>query len=275
MSFLDRFYFIVKMQIFKNLVSFLLAKEIKSRQAKELNKGFTLLELLIVIAILATLATIVVLVLNPAETLKKSRDTQRMSDMSSLKSAIGLYATTVTPVYLAGAASNAACQVGVNGWTGETASGLIYYSVSSGTDGEDITDLTLDGSTFTSTGNSQTADLATGALTDGTGWIPIKFDNITGGSPISGLPVDPINDISYGTSAASTMTSEALVYRYACNTDNLTYEINATLESAEMTTAPNDRRTKDGGNSLLMYEVGTNLKILGVNNATTVSTAGF
>ena len=242
-------------------------------QQSKLQKGFTLLELLIVIAILATLATIVVLVLNPAETLKKSRDTQRISDMSSLKSAIGLYATTVTPVYLAGATDNTECQVGTNGWTGETATGLIYYSVDATS--EDITDVTLDGSTFTSTGNSQPADSATGALTDGTGWIPINFDNIVGGTPISGLPVDPTNDVSYGTSEVSTVTSEALVYRYACNIDNLTYEINATLESTEMTTAPNDRRLKDGGNSALMYEVGTNLKILGSNNASAVSAAGF
>ena len=47
-------------------------------------KGFTLLELLIVIAIIAVLSVILVLVLNPAETLKKSRDTQRMSDLSTL-----------------------------------------------------------------------------------------------------------------------------------------------------------------------------------------------
>lgn len=238
-------------------------------------KGFTLLELLIVIAILAVLATIVVLVLNPGETLAKSRDTQRLSDLATVKSAISLYTTTVTPIYLAGASSNAACQIGTNGWTGETATGLIYYSVPSGADGEDITDVTLDTVTFTSTGNSQTADLATGALVDGTGWIPVNFGAITGGSPISGLPVDPVNDVSYGTSTASTVTSEALVYRYACNVDNKTFEINAQLESSEYTTAPNDKRTRDGGNSALMYEVGTNLKILGANSASAVSTAGF
>ena len=40
-------------------------------------KGFTLLELLIVIAIIAILSVVLVIVLNPAETLRKSRDAQR------------------------------------------------------------------------------------------------------------------------------------------------------------------------------------------------------
>jgi len=43
-------------------------------------KGFTLLELLIVIGILAILSTTVVLVINPAELLKKARDSQRISE---------------------------------------------------------------------------------------------------------------------------------------------------------------------------------------------------
>ncbi|MCK5085475.1 prepilin-type N-terminal cleavage/methylation domain-containing protein, partial [Candidatus Parcubacteria bacterium] len=53
-------------------------------------EGFTLLELLIVIAILAILSAVLILILNPAETMKKSRDTQRMSDLATMKTAIGL-----------------------------------------------------------------------------------------------------------------------------------------------------------------------------------------
>ena len=59
-------------------------------------RGFTLLELLIVIAILAILAAVVILVLNPAQTLMQARDAQRLSDLSTMKSAIGLYLTTKT-----------------------------------------------------------------------------------------------------------------------------------------------------------------------------------
>src|SRR3989338_7505949 len=60
-----------------------------------LRKGFTLIELLIVIGILAILATTVVLVLNPAQILAESRDTQRVSDLGAVQSAIGLYLATV------------------------------------------------------------------------------------------------------------------------------------------------------------------------------------
>ena len=47
------------------------------------DKGFTLLELLIVIGILGVLSVALVFVLNPAESLKKARDSQRMSDLTT------------------------------------------------------------------------------------------------------------------------------------------------------------------------------------------------
>ena len=59
-----------------------------------MKKGFTLIELLIVIGVLAILATSVVLVLNPAQMIAQARDSQRISDLSSIKSAIALYLTT-------------------------------------------------------------------------------------------------------------------------------------------------------------------------------------
>ncbi|MEK7094356.1 MAG: prepilin-type N-terminal cleavage/methylation domain-containing protein [Patescibacteria group bacterium] len=56
-------------------------------------KGFTLIELLIVIAIIAVLSVVVVLTLNPAELLRRARDSTRISDMSSLNSALNNYRT--------------------------------------------------------------------------------------------------------------------------------------------------------------------------------------
>ncbi len=53
-------------------------------------KGFTLLELLIVIGILAILAAVTILVINPAELLKRARDSSRISDLNTLKTVIGL-----------------------------------------------------------------------------------------------------------------------------------------------------------------------------------------
>ena len=58
---------------------------------KKIQRGFTLLELLIVITILAILTLVVVLFINPVEMLKKSRDVQRMSDLATLNAAIVLF----------------------------------------------------------------------------------------------------------------------------------------------------------------------------------------
>ncbi len=54
-------------------------------------KGFTLIELLVVIAILAVLMSVVVITINPAEMLKKSRDSRRVSDLDALRTALNLY----------------------------------------------------------------------------------------------------------------------------------------------------------------------------------------
>jgi prepilin-type N-terminal cleavage/methylation domain-containing protein len=217
-------------------------------------RGFTLLELLIVITIIAILSVSLVLVINPAETLKKSRDSQRISDLNTLKSAIGIYSTSTSTPYLAGSMSNAGCKTGGAGGTYGVGS-KVYYSYPSDGRGAAITDTTLDGDTDPTAGQVVTANLG---LTDGTGWLPINFDSLTSGSPISNLPIDPVNTVT----SVSAVAGTDLVYRYACNSTSLTYELNAKLESVEFTTT-NDKQGTDGGNNSSLYEVGTNLKILG------------
>lgn len=210
-------------------------------------KGFTLLELLIVIAILATLAVIIVLVLNPAETLKKARDVQRMSDLSTLKTAVGLVLTSSTTPLLSGTAGNQLCY----GGTGDDS---IWYSLPSSSL---ITDPTLDGGSGSVPDPIQVGAAST-TLTDGTGWIPINFDWLPGGSPISNLPVDPTNTIADLTGVVNT----DFVYRYACKKSNTTFEVDAVLESNAFTVDDN-KMASDGGNNSNYYETGTNLKILG------------
>src|SRR5680860_44145 len=119
----------------------------------KIKKGFTLLELLIVIGILAILSTTVVLVINPAQLLKKARDSQRISDLNTMKTAIAYYITeTTTP--------------------------------SIGTVSKTFSDV--------ATASCFGAASSTQALTTaGLGWIPINFDGMTGGSPIGSLPPDP------------------------------------------------------------------------------------
>ena len=218
---------------------------------KNKNGGFTLLELLIVIAIIAILSVALVIVLNPAETLKKARDAQRISDLSTIKTAMGLYMTSVASPTLGEGAANTTCQAAAGTWQ---AGDKIAYSTPSTTA---ITDASLDGA-----GGAVDLQAATPGLTDGNGWIPVNFGAISGGSPISNLPVDPINDAAFGTSELSAITSEALVYRYGCSVVPLGFEIDAQLES-EAYTVTDDKRLSDGGNNDDMYETGTVLTILG------------
>lgn len=221
------------------------------------NQGFTLLELLIVIAIIAILSVILVLVLDPAETLKKSRDSQRMSDLSTLKTALGLYSTSVTSPLMAGA-NNTGCKGDSGVITWKLSEDQIYYSYPSDAPGAPITDKILDASTFTSTFGGKQSTNANLALTDGNGWLPVNLSALPGGSPISNLPIDPVNTMTVGAVA-----STDLVYRYACLEKTLKYEIDAKLESAAYTVDDN-KMSKDGGNNASYFEVGTDLSILGV-----------
>lgn len=206
-------------------------------------KGFTLLELLIVIAILAILSAVLILILNPAETMKKSRDSQRMSDLATMKTAIGLYMTNVsTPDLSTDTTDNARC-------VGGTGIVTVFYSSD-----ETITD------TLVNSGVTPLSSPGTGV--NGAGWVPVDFTQIPGGSPISNLPIDPLNTIARGSSTPAAITNEASAYRYSCDANDMTFEINAILES-DAFTVTDDKRASDGGNNANLYEVGTKLTILG------------
>jgi len=177
--------------------------------------GFTLLELLIVIAIIAILSVALIIVINPAETLKKSRDANRISDLNTIKTALGIYLTSTTTPNLGGAgiADSAADTVCTNSLT---------------------------------TPRSSTTTVTAGQMVDGapTNWITVNLNSLTSGSPISNLPLDPLNSGIYG-------------YTYKCNNATKTFEVSATLESAEYA----GKMTTDGGNEATRYEVGTNTQL--------------
>ena len=195
-----------------------------------MKKGFTLLELLIVIGILAILSTTIILVINPAETLRKARDSQRISDLNTLKTAIAYYVTSV----------------GTPSIGNDTNS----YSYVSG-----VTDC-VGRSTGTSTASQ---------AVDGTGWIPVNFATITGGSPIGALPIDP-NPTVFDYSAG-----KARYYVYAAYTTDNTFELLANMESTYYSQGGDgDVESKDGGATGLtkIYEVGTRLGIITASSAT-------
>jgi len=113
---------------------------------------------------------------------------------------------------------------------------------------------------------------ASGAVSkvDGTGWIPVNLKALTGGTPISSFPVDPVNTVS------SSIAATNLVYRYACQNGTGTgagagkpayiFEIDAVLESNAYTSEDN-KMAKDGGDNTGMYESGNSLNLLPISGA--------
>jgi prepilin-type N-terminal cleavage/methylation domain-containing protein len=53
------------------------------------NKGFTLIEILVVIGIIAVLATVVIVAINPARQFAQARNSQRQSNINTILNAIG------------------------------------------------------------------------------------------------------------------------------------------------------------------------------------------
>jgi prepilin-type N-terminal cleavage/methylation domain-containing protein len=184
-------------------------------------KGFTLIELLIVIAILAVLSVVVILTLNPAELLRQARDSTRVSDMATYKSAIALYLADVTSLSIG---SNTYC----------------YAHASSSLSGSCATTGRFAGGTATTTSNVNVT---------GTGWIPINFNAISSGAPMSVEPIDPTNNSTY-------------YYAYRPGAGGTTYKITVNMESSKYAQGgSNDLEATDGGISSSTYEVGTDLTL--------------
>lgn len=228
---------------------------------KKREGGFTLLELLIVIAIIAILSIALVFMLNPAETLKKARDAQRISDLKSVKTALGIMLTaSSTPSLdnfgtLCLTAADGVARAGKIAYSSASAPTWATPPTPATTGGDAIT-----GSTFTSPGSIS----STAGKVDGTGWIPVNLKALTGGTPISSFPIDPTNAI--GTLSATDL--DDLVYRYACQNGSSAagkpsyiFEINAVLESQAYKT-DELKMAKDGGDNDSYYETGNSLNLL-------------
>ncbi len=163
-----------------------------------MKKGFTLLELLIVVSILSLLTAIAVIILNPTELLARARDGKRMNDLNKIANAINLYLAT---------ASSTDLTEGISGnYASVTVSGAICPFTGTQNCGSGPPPIFLCCSTNTSRN------------IDGSGWISINLEKISGGSPIAVLPVDPINNNVY-------------YYTYVGDESKNTFELNTKLES--------------------------------------------
>jgi len=187
---------------------------------RDLVWGFTLVELLVVIAIVAVLSMLVILTLNPAELLKQSRDSNRISDMSTLKSAVSLYLSdATTPVLVPGGAYDT-CHMSV---TPETPLCGVFSQFGAITQ-------------------------ATGTVVqfvDGGGWLPVGFVQISSGAPFGNLPIDPMNNANF-------------YYAYAAVSSSLVFEIDASgMESVKYgVNGDSDAVSADGGDNPTALEVG-------------------
>lgn len=190
-----------------------------------MKKGFTLIELLVVIAILAVLATAVILVINPAELIKQARDSTRVSDLAAVNSAVSLYLADVkTP--------------GLGGTAGLTCTNMARCTYD----------------TVAHFGTLIACNTYATTTIDGLGWVAVDLRQISSGSPLAKLPIDPNN----GSSNCSTGGGFNCEYSYGC--DALNYEIDAGMESTKFKNGGSgDVETKDGGDQAHLYEVGNNV----------------
>ncbi len=204
-------------------------------------KGFTLIELLIVIGILAILATTVVLVLNPAQILAESRDTQRISDLGTIQTAVGLMLATDVSLPVFGEVKN--CTFAV------VSVPVAPAVVCSGGVAPD------------------SAIVTANRTVAGLGWVAIDLTGTSGGASVSTLPMDPTNTGNF-----------AYIYDgMETGANPKTYEINARLESTKLalTTMANDGGNDNACGTVAVptladagcwYEIGTSPSLALINN---------
>jgi prepilin-type N-terminal cleavage/methylation domain-containing protein len=196
-------------------------------------KGFTLIELLVVIAIIAILSVVVILTLNPAELLRQARDSNRVSDMATLKSALSLFEADVS--------TSSPVALGSYGTLYTLANATTTSSTYITSGGIPV------GSWGYATTSVTTVNTSANRSVNGTGWIPVNLTAISSGAPIGSLPYDPIANASY----TYTFSPSSTVFKLATKMESLKYGY----------LGGGDVVSTDGGNSTSTYEQGTALSL--------------
>ena len=187
-------------------------------------KGFTLIELLVVIAIIAILMVTVVITLNPGQLLAQSRDSNRLSDMATLRTALTLYTADVSTSTTLGT------------------SGTCYSYMANG-----VSTTTCPWFASANGAASNTVTATRGVNSTSAGWIPVNFSAISSGAPFAQLPVDPVNNsLSYFYSYAASGTA---LYKLAAKMESTKFKASGTADVV----------STDGGSDNTTYEVGTGM----------------
>ena len=206
---------------------------------KKSNKGFTLIELLVVIAILAVLAVVVVLTLNPAGLLQEARDSNRISDMATLKSALSLYMADVpTPA------------LGTSTWCYlSIPTSTMTVPISSTSTNSTTTCLTWFSSQAAYTTSTVSSTASYRSVTSTLGWIPVNMSLISAGAPFALWPIDPLN-------------TSANFYSYEASTTGNVFKLGMIMESAKYKASGTaDIVSADGGTNNFIFEGGSNLSM--------------
>jgi prepilin-type N-terminal cleavage/methylation domain-containing protein len=190
--------------------------------------SFTLIELLVVIAIVAILSVVVIIALNPTELLRQARDSNRLSDLNNLNTALNIY-----QVDIAGGSLGSASTTYIS----------IADPAATSTAGTQCQGLGLSTSSLPSGWSYHCAASSTLRKANGTGWLPVNFTAISSGAPLGTLPIDPTNTTSSG--------------QYYTYTPGGSWELTAGFESQKYV----QQEATDGGVDPAMYETGSNLTL--------------
>ena len=190
-------------------------------KSKHRYNSFTLLELLIVIGIIGALSAAVIVIINPVELYRQTRDTRRISDLQTIDKAVSL--ADFESIFLG-------------------ASSTVYVSIPDSS--PTCANLGLPSLPFGWSYSCKTS--ANYRKVDSFGWIPVNFTLLSQGSPLSILPIDPLNTNSSG--------------QYYTYVPGGSWELTAYLESDKYKGVGN-LTGKDGGTSFNSYEIGNDLKL--------------
>ncbi|MDD5547682.1 MAG: prepilin-type N-terminal cleavage/methylation domain-containing protein [Candidatus Pacebacteria bacterium] len=195
--------------------------------------SFTLIELVVVLGILAILATVTVIVIRPDQLFKQARDSQRLSDLQSINTALSLFQAA--------------------GGTSMGTANVVYISLPA-TDGDTDCDEYSSLPDLPAGYSYHCAPEGTYRDIDGTGWLPLDFASFASlvGSMFATLPIDPSNT-----------TTGNLFLSYI---PGGSWHLATALESEKYKMGgSSDSTSDDGGSFPELYEIGNDMTLLPVD----------